>query len=198
MQWINREIGARWPSKISIAEDLQDNSALTRNADAGGAGFGAQWAANFVHPVRRALITGWDEGRSMGQLRDAILGAYDGDAFKRVVYTESHDEIANGRARLPQDIAPQAPGNWFARKRSILGAVLVFTAPGGGPVDDGDFRNRIWYPHMEPNHALLLKTYDSSTDGRCRFMGHSAFEDPNTPPDAPKRESIEVRTMAFF
>ena len=28
--------------------------------------------------------------------------------------------------------------------------------------------------------------------------GHSAFEDPNTPPDAPKRESIEVRTMAFF
>lgn len=29
-------------------------------------------------------------------------------------------------------------------------------------------------------------------------MGHSAFEDPTSPPDAPKRESIEVRTMAFF
>ena len=56
----------------------------------------------------------------------------------------------------------------------------------------------MYFPRMESHHALLLKTYDSETDGRCRFMGHSAFEDPNTPPDAPKRESIEVRTMAFF
>jgi len=56
----------------------------------------------------------------------------------------------------------------------------------------------MYFPHMEASHALLLKTYDSETDGRCRFMGHSAFEDPTTPPDAPRRESIEVRTMAFF
>jgi hypothetical protein len=56
----------------------------------------------------------------------------------------------------------------------------------------------VYFPKMEAHHALLLKTYDSSTDGRCRFMGHSAFEDPTTPPGAPKRESIEVRTMAFF
>ena len=57
-----------------------------------------------------------------------------------------------------------------------------------------------WYyfPLMEASQALLLKTYDSETDGRARFMGHSAFEDPTTPPGAPKRESIEVRTMAFF
>lgn len=56
----------------------------------------------------------------------------------------------------------------------------------------------MYFPHMESHHALLLKTYDSETDGRCRFMGHSAFEDPRTPPGAPRRESIEVRTMAFF
>lgn len=56
----------------------------------------------------------------------------------------------------------------------------------------------MYFPHMEPEQALLLKTYDSETDGRCRFMGHSAFEDPTTPPGAMKRESIEVRTMAFF
>jgi hypothetical protein len=55
-----------------------------------------------------------------------------------------------------------------------------------------------YFPRMLPDQALLLKTYDSETDGRCRFMGHTAFEDPTTPPDAPKRESIEVRTMAFF
>lgn len=56
----------------------------------------------------------------------------------------------------------------------------------------------VYFPHMEAHHALLLKTYDSCTDGRCRFMGHSAFEDPSTPADALPRESIEVRTMAFF
>lgn len=56
----------------------------------------------------------------------------------------------------------------------------------------------MYFPEMEARHALLLKTYDSETDGRARFMGHTAFEDPTTPPDAPKRESIEVRTMAFF
>ncbi len=56
-----------------------------------------------------------------------------------------------------------------------------------------------WYyfPLMQPDQALLLKTYDSD-EKRARFMAHSAFEDPTSPPDAKKRESIEVRTMAFF
>jgi hypothetical protein len=59
--------------------------------------------------------------------------------------------------------------------------------------------HRWWYfPLMEPSQALLLKTYDSETDGRARFMGHSAFTDPTTPPDARTRSSIEIRTMAFF
>lgn len=55
-----------------------------------------------------------------------------------------------------------------------------------------------YFPKMTPEKALLLKTYDSETDGRARFMGHTAFEDPNTPPNALKRQSIEIRTMAFF
>ncbi|ASJ72048.1 CmcJ/NvfI family oxidoreductase [Granulosicoccus antarcticus] len=56
-----------------------------------------------------------------------------------------------------------------------------------------------WYfPKMSADHALLLKTYDSEIDGRARFMGHSAFEDPTTPVGAQPRQSIEIRTMAFF
>jgi hypothetical protein len=59
--------------------------------------------------------------------------------------------------------------------------------------------HRWWYfPSMTPDNVLLLKTYESETDGRARFLGHSAFDDPATPPDAPTRESIEIRTMAFF
>jgi hypothetical protein len=59
--------------------------------------------------------------------------------------------------------------------------------------------HRWWYfPGMTPDNVLLLKTYESETDGRARFLGHSAFEHPDTAPDAPTRESIEMRTMAFF
>ncbi len=59
--------------------------------------------------------------------------------------------------------------------------------------------HRWWYlPDMTPEHVVLLKTYESETDGRARFLGHSAFEHPDTRPDAVTRESIEIRTMAFF
>lgn len=54
-----------------------------------------------------------------------------------------------------------------------------------------------YFPKMNPDHALLLKTYESEP-ARSSSMGHSAFEDPDSPADAPTRESIEIRTMAFF
>ena len=57
-----------------------------------------------------------------------------------------------------------------------------------------------WYfvPEMAREEAILIKCYDSERDGRARFSLHSAFDDPTTPPDAPPRESIEIRTFAFF
>ena len=57
-----------------------------------------------------------------------------------------------------------------------------------------------WYyfPAMQRQEAVLIKCYDSETDGLARFSLHSAFEDPTTPAAAPPRESIEVRTFAFF
>ena len=55
-----------------------------------------------------------------------------------------------------------------------------------------------YFPHMQTNEALVFKTYDSATDGRARWTAHAAFDDPTSEPDAPDRESIEVRTLAFF
>jgi hypothetical protein len=56
-----------------------------------------------------------------------------------------------------------------------------------------------WFyvPKMTVDEVLLLKCFDSRTDGRARFAPHSAFADPTTPPDAPPRESIELRTLVF-
>jgi hypothetical protein len=55
-----------------------------------------------------------------------------------------------------------------------------------------------WFPRMRPDEALVFKVYDSLKDGRARFTAHTAFEDPMTPPHARPRESIEIRTLAFF
>jgi hypothetical protein len=56
-----------------------------------------------------------------------------------------------------------------------------------------------WFyvPEMRTDEALLLKCFDSRTDGTARFAPHTAFADPTTPADAPPRESIEVRTLVF-
>ncbi len=56
----------------------------------------------------------------------------------------------------------------------------------------------LYFPNMEREEAMLLKCYDSATDGRARFTAHSAFADPTSSPDAPARESIETRTLVFF
>jgi hypothetical protein len=50
---------------------------------------------------------------------------------------------------------------------------------------------------MQSDEALLLKCFDSETDGRARFMPHTAFEDPTVPANVPPRESIELRTLVF-
>jgi hypothetical protein len=55
-----------------------------------------------------------------------------------------------------------------------------------------------YFPEMQRDEAVLIKCYDSEKDGRARFSLHSAFDDPTTPDDAKPRESIEVRSLAFF
>ena len=70
-----------------------------------------------------------------------------------------------------------------------------------------------YYPEIAGDEALLIKQWDSA--GRlslskgaesdasdlaapCTFSFHSAFEDPQTPPDAPDRWSTEVRCMVIY
>jgi hypothetical protein len=58
-----------------------------------------------------------------------------------------------------------------------------------------------WFyaPEMRADEVLLLKCFDSRDDGVVsRFAPHTAFTDPTAPPDAPPRESIELRTFLIF
>ena len=106
MAWINDEIRARQPWKLTIAEDLQDDPAVVAPTEDGGAGFGAQWDAGFVYRVRQAVIASDDADRDMDEVVVAILGEGRGSPLARVIYTESHDEVANGQVRVPEAIAP--------------------------------------------------------------------------------------------
>ncbi len=151
MQWINEEVREAFPGAITIAEDLQKNPAITNDAASGGAAFGSQWDAAFVHPVREAIITPDDASRDMNEVADAIRFSYNGSAVKRVIYTESHDEVANGKARVPTEISPGDHHNYFAQKRSTLGAALVFTAPGIPMIFQGqEFLEPEWFRDTVP------------------------------------------------
>lgn len=151
LQWINNEIKIRQPWKITIAEDMQINDRVTRNADEGGAGFGSQWDAKFVHTVRPAIITRDDAHRDMFAVRDAINHRYNVDAFGRVIYTESHDEDANGRSRVPEEIWAGNAGGWPSKKRSMLGAALVMTSPGIPMLFQGqEFLENQYFSDVDP------------------------------------------------
>jgi hypothetical protein len=55
-----------------------------------------------------------------------------------------------------------------------------------------------YYPEMQMNEAVLIKTFDSENDGRSRFTLHSSCEIPGVSYDIPPRESIETRCLIFF
>jgi len=59
-------------------------------------------------------------------------------------------------------------------------------------------RHRWYYaPRMQPEEVLVFKLFDSDRD-RVQWTGHTAIDDPTSAPDAPARESIEIRTISFL
>ena len=151
MQWINVEIQQLFPGKIRIAEGMHKNAWVTKDVGAGGAGFNAQWDAGFVHSVRQAIIARDDASRDLGAVSRAIEHRYDLDVFQRVIYTESHDEVANGRERVPEEIWPGNVDSWFSKKRSTLGGALVLTAPGIPMIFEGqEFLEDRWFQDKVP------------------------------------------------
>jgi hypothetical protein len=59
--------------------------------------------------------------------------------------------------------------------------------------------NQRWFykSGLAPEEVLLIKCFDSKTDGRARRVPHTAFVDPTAGEEVPHRESIEVRCLVF-
>lgn len=128
LQELTSTVHDRHPHAVLIAEDLQDDPRVTAPVQDGGLGFDLQWSAAFVHTVRTALVELSDEHRDLDAVAAAVTGGDDRSA--RVVYTESHDEVANGRTRVPAEIDPDDPTSVHAFRRSAAGAMLAMAAPG--------------------------------------------------------------------
>ena len=181
-QWINRDIHQRFPEKITIAEDLRTNAAITESEDLGGANFSTQWDEAFVHPIRAAIQAPDDAHRDMGSIKAAIEHRYNNDAFNRVIYTESHDEVANGKKRVVSEIDPSDPEEFFARRRSTLGAALVFTTPGVPMIFRGqEFLRSDWFDDSNPidweqagGQDETMRLYRDLIQLRLNRDGHTA------------------------
>jgi 1,4-alpha-glucan branching enzyme len=149
LQQLNDTMHSEFPYAVMIAEDLLDDPVVCAPTADGGLGFDLQWAAGFVHPVRAALTALADEERDAHTLAAAIAGG--DDAADRVVYTESHDEVANGSTRVPAEIDGDDPASVHAFRRSALGAVAMFAARGVPMMFQGqEWGDEDWFHDDKP------------------------------------------------
>jgi 1,4-alpha-glucan branching enzyme len=138
--------------KLMFAEDFGWDD-VTQSTNNGGSGFDSQWDGRFVHPIRQAIVAQNDGDRDMNAVRDAVAHNFQGQATRRTIYTESHDEVANGRARVPEEIWPGNAGSWHSRKRSTLGAAILLTSPGIPLMFQGqEFNEDGYFSDQDPLH----------------------------------------------
>lgn len=131
IQDINSTISEAFPDKMRIAEDLHKHNFVTDSVKQGGCGFSAQWAAEFVHPIRKTLTHHNAQDINLDTVVNALQHTYSDTPFSRIIYTESHDEVANGQSRIVEEVAPgNVDDDFFARQKGMLAAALVLTSAG--------------------------------------------------------------------
>ena len=152
------------PNILMICEDLQGQEELTQTAEEGGAEFNSQWDKHFVHPIRQILIEPDDKKRDMAHLQHAITHTYNESHTTRVIYTESHDEVANGQQRLASEVDWEA-ANWFAAKRATLGVSIMMTSPGIPMFFQGqEFLQAGWFNETSPMDWSRVQRFDGIRD----------------------------------
>lgn len=119
---IARMIRQEYPGRISIAED-----------SVGDRRFDASWEYEFhtagSDGVEPQLLRASDAAKRVEDIArrvDSELG------FRRVIYTENHDEtgLLNGKRRIITEVSADDPHSLKARRKNALAAVLTLTSPG--------------------------------------------------------------------
>ncbi len=150
-----------------------------------------------------------EEGRPyqeffVGLLREQGLGLEDIRAAKRVVMLQFWRNTGAARPDRPFALCDAS-----SVPRSDLS---VFTVPeyGGEQLEFQTFSVQpppvsgahrwFTFPELTDGEVVLLRTYDSRCidENRAFWTPHSAFVDTTVGPDAPLRESVEMRALCLF
>ena len=175
----------------------------------------AQTGARRVVVFDHTLRTADDDKREALKIREVVRRVHNDytewSARQRVrdVLPEEADALIAGRFAVVQvwrsiswpvethplalcDAGSVAPEDLIVAERRYPGRVGQTYSVAANPAHAWT-----WFPRMTRDEALVFKVYESATD-RARFVPHTAFDDPTTPANARPRESIEIRTFAFF
>ncbi len=130
------------------------------------------------------------------RVRDLLPDEAEGLIARRFAIIQVWRAIAAPIERDPLAIADArslAPGDFIPAERRFpdrVGEIYMFQF--------NPAHRWTWFPRMRRDEALVFKVYDSAANGRARWGAHASFAEPATRPDAPPRESIEIRAFAFF
>ena len=165
----------------------------------------------FDHTVRRRLPDGEDR---VGQRQPVARIHVDQTPASGVARVRRHmggdaDALLRGRVQVvnvwrpirgPVLDRPLALCDWRSLEAADLVATDLIYPEHRGEIYSvaANPRHRWHYlSAMQPDEVLLIKCFDSATDGRARLTPHTAFVDPTAPADAPPRQSIELRALVF-
>jgi len=173
---------------------------------------GAKRVVVFDHTLRTAS----DAQREAQKIRDIVSRVHNdytewsGPQRVRDIMGEEADELLRGRFAI---IQVWRPINHPVESHPLAICDAQTVKPETLVVNERHYQDRVgqtyaitydpgqrwyWFPRMRPDEALVFKVYESLKDGRARWTAHTAFADPSAAPYARPRESIEIRTLAFF
>ncbi|KAL7817120.1 amino acid permease domain-containing protein [Trichoderma gracile] len=161
----------------------------------------------FDHTIRR---TSANDNTSRGPVQRVHIDQSYSAALSRVPYhlPEQADELLKGRVeiinvwrpikQILRDPLAIAEADSVAEE-DLVPVGLIYPTRNGETLSVRYNKNHRWYykSGLTPEEVILIKCFDSKTDGRARRVPHTAFSDASSPADAPARESIEVRALVF-
>lgn len=118
------------PHASVVAEDCANSAYITKPVHENGCGFDAQWELGFPHALRDAFGLGANTARTLAGIQYELTHSYNGRAFEKIVFSDSHDTAANGSVRLNEAVAPGNAASLPARQRALLANAVMLTAPG--------------------------------------------------------------------
>ena len=219
-EFVLDEVGFRFLTHRTAVKNFQDEEEINRvyypeSVELLKRATGAAEVRVFDHTLRRRVPGQNDRStgvpRQPANLVHVDQTATSGAARLRVAYPDEADALLRRRVAIvnlwrpitsPVLDAPLAMCD--ARSvtpKDLVASELVYRDRRGETYNLTYNPTQRWFyaPEMRADEVLLLKCFDSRDDGAVsRFAPHTAFTDPTAPPDAPPRESIELRTFLIF